>query len=90
MDRISTTVVKPDCREQNPPSWCVKCQSGFTAHPLVLLQSSPLWFCVRGARILVHSSKVNTKRFTWFRSPECNTLRLREMLHCCVCGVVQD
>jgi hypothetical protein len=47
--------------------------------------SSMMWFYVGSARVLIRSSKMNIRRFMWFRPPEHNILHPREMLYCRVC-----
>jgi hypothetical protein len=55
-----------------PPRSRLPFRSGLTTLSLILLQSSPIWFFH-----LVVSSRW-TRRFTWFRSQERNTLHLLE------------
>jgi hypothetical protein len=42
MDEISTIMVKPERREQKPPSWRAKCRSDFITLPPALLQEYPI------------------------------------------------
>jgi hypothetical protein len=64
-----------------PPSWRAKCRSGFTTLPPVPLQEQ--YRCgsfVGGAQIaqgVGYQGIRWTRRFTWFGSPERNTLRPR-------------
>jgi hypothetical protein len=41
MDQMSTIVMKPEHKEQKPPSWRAKSPSGFMTLPAALLWSSP-------------------------------------------------
>jgi hypothetical protein len=71
-------------RAKAPPTWRVKCRSGFTTlPPAPLLEQPDVVLYWRGLRPAKYRSG-----FMWFRPPERNTLRPREsVLYCCVCDV---
>jgi hypothetical protein len=60
MDRMFTTVVKLERKEQKSPTWHAKYRNGLRHFPRDYYKSSPRWFVVGETKALVRSSKINT------------------------------